>query len=142
MRITDSTLSSKIEKHVAHQLADIFFFDCIAVIEIKEGVHFDKNNSKPVFDVLNSHFGSSKSFGIVANRVNSYSINILDSAYYKQDLKNMKAYGVVGHDLASKMNALLENNFCETDQIDFETLYDAVEHTCERVKHRNLFSLN
>ncbi|GAB1856842.1 hypothetical protein MHTCC0001_16780 [Flavobacteriaceae bacterium MHTCC 0001] len=142
MKLIDSTLSNQIIKHVQNKLANIFFFNHIAVVEINEGIHLNKNNSSKVLDELKAYFGTKKPFGVVANRVHSYSIELLDTPFYRKELKNMKAYGVVGHDAASKMNATLENNFCTLDKIDFETIYDAVTYIYEKVKENKYLFVN
>ncbi|UKM64155.1 hypothetical protein GSB9_00702 [Flavobacteriaceae bacterium GSB9] len=141
MKIIDSDFSKNILKTVKNSLGNIFFFEDIAVVELNEGVHFDMNNSAPIIDELRAHYGDSKPYGVVANRVNSYSVNLMDAPYFKKQVKNMKAYGVIGHDLAGKMNAEVENSFCLSEKIDYDTISEAIEKVSERVK-RGSISLN
>jgi len=45
MKITDSNLSNQILEMVENKVGNIYFFDVVAVIELNEGIHFDR---KPV----------------------------------------------------------------------------------------------
>ena len=142
MRILESDFSNQIVEFVQNKLGSIFFFNHIAVVELNEGIHFDINNASLITDELKSYFGNTRPFGVVANRVNSYSVDLLSTPLYRKKLSNLKAYGVVGHDLASKMNATLENDFCVSEKVDYDTIYDAINYVYNRVKNSSLFSLN
>ena len=78
----------------------------------------------------------------MANRINSYSVNLIDASHYREKAKNLYAYGVVGHDLASKMNAEIENEFCTSKKVDYDNIYDAVNSVYDKIKNSSLFSLN
>ncbi|PQV50584.1 hypothetical protein CLV33_102448 [Jejuia pallidilutea] len=142
MRILESDFSNQIIEFVQNKLGNIFFFNHIAVVELNEGIHFDVNNAPLIIDELKSYFGETKPFGVVANRVNSYSVDLLSTPTYREKVSNLKAYGVVGHDLASKMNATMENDFCISEKVDYDTIYDAINYVYNRVKNSSLFSLN
>ncbi|GAL65673.1 hypothetical protein [Jejuia pallidilutea] len=142
MRILESDFSNQIIEFVQNKLGSIFFFNHIAVVELNEGIHFDVNNAPLIIDELKSYFGETKPFGVVANRVNSYSVDLLSTPTYREKVSNLKAYGVVGHDLASKMNATMENDFCISEKVDYDTIYDAINYVYNRVKNSSLFSLN
>ncbi|GGD05140.1 hypothetical protein [Hyunsoonleella pacifica] len=142
MKIIESDFSNQIVKFVQNKLGDIFFFNHIAVVELNEGIHFDINNAPLILEELKSYFGETKPFGVIANRVNSYSVELLDTPKYREEVKNLKSYGVVGHDAASKMNATIENDFCLSEKVDYDTIYDAINHVYNKVKNSKLFSLN
>ncbi len=141
MKILESDFSNQIVEFVQNKLGNIFFFNHIAVVELNEGVHFNLKNSPMIIDELKAYFGN-KPFGVVANRVNSYSVDLLDTPKYRQEVKNLQSYAVVGHDLASKMNATMENDFCVSEKVDHDSIYDAINHVYNKVKNSNLFSLN
>jgi hypothetical protein len=134
----------KIERlcQILQVLGNIFFFNHIAVVELSEGVHFDINNAPIIIDELQSYFGEDQPYGVVANRVNSYSVDLLKTPSFRERAKNLYAYGVVGHDLASKMNAELENDFCASEKIDYDTIYDAINNVYNKLKTSDFFSLN
>lgn len=142
MKITESDFSNQIIKYAENKLGTIFFFNHIAVVELNEGVHFDTNNCSLIIDELITYFGNSKPYGVVANRINSYSVNLLKTSYYREKAKNLKAYGVVGHNLASKMNAEIENGFCASQNVDYDNIYEAVNSVYEKIKSSRFFSLN
>lgn len=141
MKLLETDFANQIVKKVENKLGDIFFFEDIAIVELHEGVHFDMKNSSSIIDELVNYFGNSKPYGIVANRINSYSVNLMDAPVFRSQAKNMKAYGVVGHDLASKMNAEIENGFCFKEKVNYDTIADAIQTVSEKVKS-STFSLN
>ena len=142
MKIIESDFANQIIKFVENQLGNIFFFNHVAVVELKEGIHFDLSNAAMIIDELNSYFGSSQPYGVVANRINSYSVNLIETPQYKEKAKNLYAYGVVGHDLAGKMNAEMENDFCTSQKVDFDNIYEAINKVYEKVKNSGSFTLN
>lgn len=142
MKIIESDFSSQIIAFVQNKLGNIFFFNHIAVVELNEGVHFNLSNASLIVDELKSYFGETRPFGVIANRVNSYSVDLLDTPKYKEQVKNLQAYGVVGHNAASKMNATMENDFCASEKVDYDSIYDAINNVYNAVKNSKLFSLN
>ena len=141
MKIKESVFSNQIIKFVENKLGTIFFFNHIAVVELKEGVHFDINNSSLIIDELKSYFGS-RPYGVIANRINSYSVNLIDTPLFREHAKNLCAYAVVGHNLAGKMNAKFENRFCLSEKIDYDTIPEAVNKVYSKLKNSSFFSLN
>ncbi|CAH8283126.1 hypothetical protein EV196_102100 [Mariniflexile fucanivorans] len=127
MKISASVFSNHILNSKKLNLGDIYFFHNFAVVEFNEGVHIDIYNSDQIFDELNNYYGYSKPFGVIANRVNSYSVNLLDIDLFREKSKNLCAYAVVGHNFASKMNAVIENSFCENDTINYDNLHEAID---------------
>lgn len=142
MKITESDFSNQILKTAQNQIGNIFFFNHIAVVELSEGVHFDSTNAPLIIDELVSYFGDNQPYGVVANRVNSYSVDLLNTPLYKEKAKNLYAYGVVGHDLAGKMNAEMENDFCVSEKVDYDNIYEAINRVYSKVKNSDSFSLN
>jgi len=134
MKIVNSDFADQILFFVHNQLGKIFFFNHVAVVELDEGIHFNINNADIIINELKKYFAE-RPFGVIANRINSYSVDLLDTPRYKEKVKNLKAYGVVGHNLAAKMNAEIENDFCEAAKVDFEDLNEAVYKVYEKVKN-------
>lgn len=142
MKIIESDLSNHIKKSVEKELANIHFFTHIAVIEFNEGVHVNIKNSREIFDELKSYFGISRPFGVVANRINSYSVKLIDTPLFRDEAKNLRAYAVVGHNTAGRMNAEIENGFCISEKINYDNIYEAINDVYIKVKNDILFSLN
>jgi hypothetical protein len=141
MKISESKFSNQIIKFVENSLGKIFFFNHIAVLEIHDGVHIDIKNAPLIINELTLYFGQTHPFGVIANRINSYSVNLLDTERYREQAKNLYAYGVVGHDLAGRMNAELENDFCISDKVDYNNLNEAIFNVYNKVKNSGLFYL-
>ncbi|WP_211344244.1 hypothetical protein [Flavivirga rizhaonensis] len=43
-------------------------------------------------------------------------------------------YAVVGHNSASKMNAEIENRFCDANKINYNTIHEAMNSIYSKVK--------
>ncbi|MFV9550844.1 hypothetical protein [Algibacter sp. PT7-4] len=142
MKIIESDFSNQIIKSVESRLGNIFFFKHLAVVELNEGVHFDMSNASLIINELNSYFGNSTPYGVVANRINSYSVNLIETPLFRKKAKNLYAYGVVGHDLGSKMNAEMENDFCISEKVDYDTINEAFNGVNNKIIKRSSFTLN
>ncbi|MEP1486879.1 MAG: hypothetical protein ABJL44_08880 [Algibacter sp.] len=142
MSIKESNFSNQIIKHTPKKLGDIFFFNHIAVVEFNEGVHVDINNSEEIFDEIKLYFGNARPFGVISNRINSYSVKLLDSHLFRAKVKNLRAYAVVGYNSASKMNAKIENAYCISDKVNYDSIYEAVDVVYRKVKRDIQTSLN
>ena len=142
MKITESNVAHQIAKAIHTDLGNIYFFNHIAVIELNEGVHIEVENSNMIIDELINYFGNSRPFGIVANRVYSYSVNLMDVNHFRSQVKNLSSYAVVGHNAASLMNAEIENNFCKREKINYDNIYEALDKVYSHVKTSILTSLN
>jgi adenine-specific DNA methylase len=66
--------------------------------------------------------------------VNSYSMNPTDSLRFKEELKNLSAYGVVTYTNAGRLNAEIENKFCKNQNICFNDLYETTDIVYNKVK--------
>jgi len=105
-------------------------------------LHVDLNSGRQIIHDLMNYFGNTKPFGLIANRVNSYSIALLETMEVKSIFPNMVAYGVVSHNEAGRMNAIIESNFCASKDISFDNLYEGLEAVYLRVRHQLNLSLN
>ena len=142
MNIPQSNLTSQIVKQVKSDIGNIYFFNHLAIVEINDGVHLDSSNVQQTITTLINYFGQDNAFGLIANRTNSYSISLLDINKIKPILPNIVAYGVVSYNLAGRMNAEIENNFCKTQNISFRNLYIAFETINQRVIDKVSLTLN
>lgn len=142
MTINKSNVNNHIVKSVKKNLGDIYFFNHIAVIEFNEGVHIDIKASEEFFEELNLYFGTSRPFGVITNRVNSYSVKLMDINLFKEKSKNLCSYAVVGHTTASKMNAEIENGFCLAEKTNYDSLYEAIDTVYNKVKANIKLTLN
>jgi hypothetical protein len=142
MTIVDSNVASQIVEQKQCEAGTLHFFNHIAVVEFNEGIHADLNSGREMIHNLMKYFGNSKPFGIVANRVNSYSIALLETKEVRSIFPNLRAYGIVSHDLAGRMNADIESQFCTSENISFNNLYEGLDTVYKRVVNKSPISLN
>lgn len=142
MGIEYTDLASKIIDQTSTEFGITHFFKDIAVIEFNEGTHIDLKAVNPTLKSIKKYYGSSKPFGIIANRVNSYSISILDLKKARQKLPNLAAYGIVSYNDATRMNARIESSFCEWKDICFNNLYEGLNTIQQRIENNFSDSLN
>ncbi|OUS00831.1 hypothetical protein A9Q86_08745 [Flavobacteriales bacterium 33_180_T64] len=141
MTILETNVASQIVKQEQCQAGTLHFFNHIAVVEFNEGIHADLNSGKKMIQNIIDYFGKSKPFGIVANRINSYSIALLETAEVRSILPNLIAYGIVSHNEAGRMNAEIESQFCASENISFDNLQEGLDTVYKRVKNKLSLSL-
>ncbi|WP_400079175.1 hypothetical protein [Winogradskyella sp. R77965] len=142
MHIENSDLASQVIKKTESKIGSIHYFNHIAVLEFNEGVHIDINSVKPTLVDILDYFGNSKPFGIIVNRIYSYSVSILDIKDARQALPNLSAYGIVAYSHAGKMNAKIESSFCEWKNICFNNLHEGIDSVYQTVKKKIAITLN
>ena len=142
MTITNSNVAQQIVKQEQSDAGTIHFFNHIAVVEFKEGIHADLITGRHLLDAIMTYFGNSKPFGIVANRINSYSIALLETQEVRSIFPNLMAYGIVSHDAAGRMNADIESQFCTSENISFNNLYEGLDTVYKRVISKIPLSVN
>ena len=142
MTIVDSNVASQIIKQEQSDAGMLHFFNHIAVVEFNEGMHLDLNSGRKTINDLMNYFGNTKPFGLIANRVNSYSISLLETPEVKSIFPNMVAYGIVSHNEAGRMNAIIESSFCSSGNISYDNLYEALDTVYKRVKNKIIVTLN
>ena len=142
MTISKSNVSPLIIERIETRLGMLYFLEHIAIIEFNEGIHVDFKSFGETIEDIKSFYGNTKPFGLIANRVNSYSIELIDSSLVKSNLINMVAYGVVSHNEAGRMNAEIENSFCTTHNISFDNLYEALDAISHRVNKSEVELIN
>nr|WP_321235614.1 hypothetical protein [uncultured Psychroserpens sp.] len=142
MTIVNSNVASQIVKQEQSEAGTLHFFNHIAVVEFNEGIHANLTSGRQMIHDLIEYFGNVKPFGIVANRVNSYSIALLETAEIRSIFPNLTAYGIVSHNEAGRMNAEIESQFCASENISFDNLYEGLDTVYKRVMTKLSVSLN
>lgn len=143
MTITNSNVASQVLKQERSEAGTLHFFNHIAVVEFDEGIHADLNVGKKMIKGLLQYFGNSRPFGIVANRVNSYSIDLLETTEIRSIFPNLVAYGIVSHNQAGRMNAEIESQYCSSkNNISFDNLYEGLDTVYKRVVQQLSLSIN
>lgn len=141
MTILNSNFAHQIIKQEQSKAGVIHFFNHIAVVELNEGIHADLQSGKQILESMMNYFGNSKPFGIVANRINSYSIALLETVEVRSMFPNLVAYGIVSHNSAGRMNADIESQFCTSEDISFNNLHEGLNTVYEKVINTTPFTV-
>ena len=113
-------------------IGKIFFYTNLIIVEAKEGVHINYENTKDVYKKIKAFFGE-RSFGLVSNRINNYSIEVLDYNKLFKKLPNLTAYGIVCYNLKSTYNVEIEKAFSKVPFHGYNKLKDALNGTINLV---------
>jgi len=104
-----------------------------AIVTTSEGVNIDFAEVEEINAILQG-FYQGRAFGLIANRENRYSINPLAAKQFFSD-ECVVAGAVVGQNVATKINAEIENDMIDGAPIVFFTeLSSAVIWIVNRVK--------
>ena len=91
--------------------------DSYAVITCNEGEHIDFNEINEIEEIIHPNYQGQR-FGLIANRVNHYSVNPMAISKLFTD-KYLVAGAIVGHTDITKVNAELENTIVKKAPIKF-----------------------
>lgn len=130
MSITETALYQNVKSHKTTSLGNLFFFENYVIAEFYEGVEINYNNFETVKELIKEQFGN-ESFGLISNRINSYSIVITDAPLFNQ-CESLKAYATVTYSLFAERVFNVENYFFKFNKQNFNSLTDAkvwVENT-------------
>lgn len=130
MSITETSLYKNVKSHETIALGDLFFFEHYVVAEFNEGVEICYANFNEVRELIKERFGN-ESFGLISNRINSYSIVVTDAPLFNE-CETLKAYATVTYSLFAEKVFNVENYFFKFNKQNFNSLTDAkvwVENT-------------
>jgi hypothetical protein len=126
MSIVDSPCYTKLVYKKTIALGDLYFFKNFLVCEFIEGLDINFDNFGETKTEIDKHFGT-QDFGLIGNRLQSYSITLTDAPLFNDTFKNLKAYATVTYtDMASKVSEI-ENYFFSFNKQDFNDLEDAIQ---------------
>ena len=97
--------------------------DNYTIVTTSEGVNIDFGEVEEINTVLRK-FYNGQLFGMIANRENRYSINVLAAKQFFSD-QCVVAGAVVGRTLATRLNAEIENEIIDGAPIAFFTDLDS-----------------
>ncbi|OUR90766.1 hypothetical protein A9Q87_12485 [Flavobacteriales bacterium 34_180_T64] len=126
MTVLDSPLSKNVQATYCLDIGDFHFFDNFIVAEFKQGSYVSFNDFKEIFD-LSREFFEGKPSGIISNRVNSYSINLLDIVENRDKLAQLSAYAIVTYSHNTKRMLAIEDYYHNSKRERFNSLIDAAK---------------
>ncbi|SHH48278.1 hypothetical protein [Winogradskyella jejuensis] len=107
------------------KLGKLYFFKSFVVSEFDEGVHITFDNFQEATKLINN-FYNEKPYGFIANRTNSYSIDLNDAKRFNESFPYLKAYAVVCNTLFGRGIFEVENQFFTFNRQIFKTIEDAI----------------
>ena len=106
-------------------IGSIYVANQYVITNFFEGVDINYTNFEDVGNFIKSYF-KGRSFGYIANRENSYSINLNDADIFNNSFANLKAYAVVAHNPLTEMVFEIEEHFFTFNRKSFRNLDDAI----------------
>ena len=125
MKVDESTLFKQVQYSYNLVNGKVYFFENFFIMEINEGANVTYDNSKDLLELVDKHYGKDQRFGIISNRIHSYSSNLLDSDKFISHHKNAVGKAVVTYSANSSINFELEGHFCKLKRKEFKNLYEA-----------------
>jgi hypothetical protein len=114
--------------HTSHNvtLGRLYLFDNYVVAEFKEGVDINFDNFSNVSEIIKKQFND-RPFGFIANRLNSYSIDLMDATKFNAYFPNLEAYAIVAYTAMTRRVFEVENHFFNFNREVFKNLELATE---------------
>jgi hypothetical protein len=125
MTISKSPNRKKIKQHHFTKIGDIYVMEDYIVAEFMEGIDINFENFYEVSLIVQSHFNE-RLFGFIANRINSYSINLEDADFFNKAFPNCLAYAVVNYKTIASQIFEIENQFFNFNRKSFNNIDDAI----------------
>lgn len=130
MNVIKSNLYNSISKEHNLSLGDLFLFENVAVIQVHEGMHVDIDSLQDCLEILYDFYEKRKKpFSLISNRINKYSIEVLDYPKYSSLFDNICMYGIIGYSSFSEMNISIEKRFSKMKTLTFNTLNEAFTYS-------------
>ncbi|MBC3846587.1 hypothetical protein H8K90_09370 [Winogradskyella echinorum] len=115
-------------------LGEVYLFDNYIITNFNEGVDIDYANFNEVRDIIKNHF-EERPFGFIADRKNSYSINLNDANRFNISFPNLKAYAIVVYNSLTERVFEIENRFFTFNRQAFKSIEDAIDWVEQNLPH-------
>ena len=122
--MTDSLTAKGLKKR-DFKIGSIYFNDKYVITHFNEGIDINYHNFEEVGNFIKLHFDG-RDFGYIANRENSYSINLEDAKVFNQAFPNLQAYAIVLHNSFTEKIFEIENHFFHQNRQSFKSFEDAI----------------
>ncbi|MGM5471140.1 hypothetical protein ACS386_12750 [Flavobacteriaceae bacterium LMO-SS05] len=140
MTIKDSSIASNANSVYKLKFGDLYFYNTFFIVEMKEGVVVNKEDVGQMLDLVHVHFGYDNPYGMISNRVNSYSSDLIDISPFVADIKFLVANAVVFYNKSLFESLELENVMLKLNGTVFFNLNDAIKWTKKKVKNARLLN--
>ncbi len=133
--IDSPNLMNKDHTLLKTNLGSVYLFDNYIITDFKEGIDITFDNFNEVSEIIKVYF-EDRPFGFIANRVNSYSINLTDASKFNANFPNLKAYAVVVYNTITERVFEIENHFFTFNRSVFKEIDSAVTWIEESLSHK------
>jgi hypothetical protein len=123
--------SAQLKEVFDTEVATIFFYDNIVIVEALEGVTLSYKTSFSVL-VKGLKYMGNRPWVYISNRVHSYSVNPNDYKYLNE-IPSLKAIAIVNYTETGRKNAQLEAAFCKKPFKVFDDLTGAYEWVKQKI---------
>jgi len=107
------------------KICKAFLYENYIITEFNEGVDINFENFKELSKIIEESF-KNEPFGFIANRVNSYSINLNDAALFNKTFPNAIAYAIVAYSPRTERIIEIENYFFKFNKKVFRNFENAI----------------
>ena len=116
------------ENYLLHktEIGTLYLFENYVITNFNEGVDISYANFYETGLVIRNHFNN-RPFGYIANRQNSYSINLNDATIFNKAFPNLKAYAIVTYNTLTEKVFEIENHFFTSKRQAFQNINDAID---------------
>jgi len=135
MTISNSPLASEAIFTYNLNSGNLFFFDTFLITEIFEGVIIGENELVQIIDLAHNYYGFDTPYGIISNRLNSYSVNLSELIPISHKFKNMVANAVIIYSELGLNNFELEKRTLNLKSQSFSHIEGALQWTKMEVEH-------
>ena len=139
MKVLDSNIASQVEATYCLKIGDFHFFKDFMVAEFNQGAYVSFSDLTDIYD-LGFSFYADRPHGFISNRVNSYSIDLVDIYKNRRKLKFIHAYAIVTYSHNSKRMLAIEDYYFKKKRTRFNTLQDAINWVNEEITKASVTS--
>ncbi|WP_179335998.1 STAS/SEC14 domain-containing protein [Winogradskyella costae] len=107
------------------KLGTVYVYANFLVSEFDEGADITFKNFDELAFIIKTHF-LDKPFGFIANRKNSYSINLNDAKVFNETFKNLKAYAIIVYSDLTERIIEIESHFFKFNRKVFKDFDNAI----------------
>ncbi|AXO79427.1 hypothetical protein DZC78_03180 [Olleya aquimaris] len=125
MKTINSQLAGQVKDVYLSKFGTFYILEDVIISEINEGEHLTIENAQELLNCIHIYYGKNKKFAYISNRVNNYSIEVLDYPKINQLLPNLELFAIISYSHFDKMNISIEKQFCKIPYKGFSTIKKA-----------------
>ncbi|OIQ29072.1 MAG: hypothetical protein BM564_07635 [Bacteroidetes bacterium MedPE-SWsnd-G2] len=133
MKLSDSNLITSNTEIYSLSVGDLYILENVVVFEGVEGFKSDGKNLGELTQIVDYHFGKDKIYGFIANRINTYSLNVPNVVKIMDTYPNLKVYSAVFYDQITKRNLEFEKHFHNVTISLFNDVEKAISWTLKNI---------